>query len=683
MVRNLNKKSPDVILVSMPFVALERPSIGLGLLKSALNNADITAIVDYANINFACDVGIDSYNFVSNAASIEFLGDWIFAGAAFPAHKPNQVDYLNRVSEQYALVAESKLKLLAWTMRDAAGPFVKKLARRIVEQKPLAVGCSSTFQQHVASLALLRKIKELDPSIVTLIGGANCESIMGEVTHESFEWVDFVVSGEADHLIVPLVKEIQSYGPKVPPAKLPAGVRGPLHRLNPANGFQRIGRPLVSDMDSIPIPDYDDYFEVLKRTKLDTIIKPGLLAETARGCWWGEKKHCTFCGLNGNGMAFRSKSPENAVNDISKLSKKYKINNIAVVDNILDMRYFSSVLPQFAKMDKPFNMLFETKSNLKRQQVKQLADSGINWIQPGVESMSGKLCAQLNKGNNAWMNIQLLKWAQEYGVFIAWNFLYGLPREEDEDYRVLTDWIPFIYHLQPPADGMNAIRFDRFSMYHNFQEDFGLDLKPSWAYRFNYPLNDTELNRLAVYFEDHGANKDKRLELGPGKLTLLKQLQEWSALFYDRSRESRERNSSLVTPASNRPMLTFEDDQGKMTIRDTRPCAIKNKFEVTQTSRDLIIACDTACTPEGLRKAVSMASDDDYNASLEKLIEFKIVVLVEGCYIALPVNAVQKPLPIYENFPGGYIGQLNMTEPKNTAGVSRELLASYSIKQSS
>lgn len=680
MVQISTKRSPHIILVNMPFVALERPSIGLGLLKSALNNASLATIVDYANVKFACEVGVDVYNFVSNAASIEFLGDWIFAGAAFPEHKPKQVDYLKKVSERYDMISERRLKLMAWMMRDAAGPFVKKLAKRIVEQKPRIVGCSSTFQQHVASLALLRKIKEIDPSIVTLIGGANCESSMGEVTHDRFEWVDFVVSGEADHLIVPLVKEIKQHGPKVPPTKLPAGVRGPLHRLDNLNNPKKIGRPLVSDMDSIPIPDYDDYFEILKHTRLDTVIRPGLLAETARGCWWGEKKHCTFCGLNGNGMAFRSKSPENAVNDISKLSKKYNINNIAVVDNILDMRYFASVLPQLAEIDKPLNLLFETKSNLKRHQVKQLADSGINWIQPGVESMSGKLCAQLNKGNNAWMNIQLLKWAQEYGVFVAWNFLYGLPYETDEDYRVLTDWIPLIYHLQPPADGMNAIRFDRFSMYHNHQENYDLDLKPSWAYKFNYPLDDIDLNRLAVYFEDHGPNKDTRLELGPGKLTLINQLQEWAALFYDRSQKSRERNS-LVAPASNRPMLTFEDNQGKMTIWDTRPCAVKDKFEVTQTSRDLIIACDTACTPEGLRKAVSFASDDDYNASLKKLIESKIIAFVEGCYIALPVNAVQKPLPTYENFPGGYIGSLTKTERKNTARVSRDLLASYPIKQ--
>jgi magnesium-protoporphyrin IX monomethyl ester (oxidative) cyclase len=666
----------------MPFVALEHPSIGLGLLKSALNNAGFNATVNYANIKFASEVGLNDYNFVSSAGSIEFLGDWMFAGSAFPEHKPDQVDYLKRVSERYDILPELRIKLLAWLMRDAAGPFVNKTAKLIAEQKPRIVGCSSTFQQHVASLALLRKIKEIDPSIVTLIGGANCESMMGEVTHERFEWVDFVVSGEADHLIVPLVKEIQQHGADVPLEKIPVGVRGPVHRLDHSSQMEGIGRPLIRDMDSIPLPDYDDYFTTLQQTKLDTIINPGLLAETARGCWWGEKKHCTFCGLNGTGMAFRSKSPDQVVSDFTTLSEKYGTRKIAVVDNILDMRYFSSVLPRLAEMDEPFNVLFETKSNLKRAQVKQLADSGVCWIQPGVESMSGKLCAQLNKGNNAWMNIQLLKWAQEYGVFVAWNFLYGLPYETDEDYRVLTDWMPLIYHLQPPADGMNAIRFDRFSLYHNSQGDFDLDLRPSWAYKFNYPLNDADLNRLAVYFEDHGVNKDARLELGPGKLALAKQLKEWSLLFYDRSKEMQDENTQIA-PDFHRPRLTFENSEDGMLIRDSRPCAVETKFVITQTCRHLLEACDMACTPEGLRKAVSHATDEDYNLSLKKLIDLKIMAFVEGCYIALPVNAKQRPLPCFSSFPGGFIGSTLKRQRKTTSKVSPKLLASYPIERKS
>ena len=38
--------------------------------------------------------------------------------------------------------------------------------------------------------------------------------------------------------------------------------------------------------------------------------------ETSRGCWWGERMHCTFCGLNGATMSYRSKSPRRAVDEL-------------------------------------------------------------------------------------------------------------------------------------------------------------------------------------------------------------------------------------------------------------------------------------------------------------------------------------------------------------------------------
>ena len=69
-------------------------------------------------------------------------------------------------------------------------------------------------------------------------------------------------------------------------------------------------RPLIRDMDSLPLPGLRPLLHGLKASTLSNLIEPALLAESSRGCWWGEKFHCTFCGLNGAGMKYRSKSPE-------------------------------------------------------------------------------------------------------------------------------------------------------------------------------------------------------------------------------------------------------------------------------------------------------------------------------------------------------------------------------------
>ncbi len=59
-------------------------------------------------------------------------------------------------------------------------------------------------------------------------------------------------------------------------------------------------------------------------------------------------RHCTFCGLNGSSMAFRSKSPGRVLAEIRELEARYGCSRFETVDNILDMDYFKNVLPALA-----------------------------------------------------------------------------------------------------------------------------------------------------------------------------------------------------------------------------------------------------------------------------------------------------------------------------------------------
>ena len=97
---------------------------------------------------------------------------------------------------------------------------------------------------------------------------------------------------------------------------------------------------LMRDMDALPIPDFRDYFADLELSTVAALVQPLLLMETARGCWWGAKSHCTFCGLNGGSMAFRSKSAVRALEELAYLVDQWQIDAVEVVDNIPDMKYF-------------------------------------------------------------------------------------------------------------------------------------------------------------------------------------------------------------------------------------------------------------------------------------------------------------------------------------------------------
>ena len=122
----------------------------------------------------------------------------------------------------------------------------------------------------------------------------------------------------------------------------------------------------ASELDALPYPDFDDYFARLRRSPLEAEVDPLLFFETSRGCWWGEKHHCAFCGLNGSRLAFRSKSPRRAVDELEYLVRRHGVHRACSADNILDYRYFKTLLPllEAAKLD--FNFVCEMKCNLTR-----------------------------------------------------------------------------------------------------------------------------------------------------------------------------------------------------------------------------------------------------------------------------------------------------------------------------
>jgi ribosomal peptide maturation radical SAM protein 1 len=232
---------------------------------------------------------------------------------------------------------------------------------------------------------------------------------------------------------------------------LPYGAISQAHLRNvsafmPGNGTE-LPRPLIRDIDALPTPDYDHYFETLRTSTLSSLIQPGLLAESSRGCWWGEKSHCTFCGLNGTGMKYRSKSPERVLAELSELSARYGIRSFQFVDNILDMSFFKTLLPKLAAGKDTYSLFYEIKSNLKREQVRLLAEAGVRWIQPGIESLDDNVLGLIGKGNSTLMNLQLLKWCREFGIHAAWNMLSGVPGESDSWYEAMAKWLPAIFQF--------------------------------------------------------------------------------------------------------------------------------------------------------------------------------------------------------------------------------------------
>ena len=674
---SISSRQGEVCLVLMPYAALQRPSIALGLLKQALQDADISTVGLYLNLWFAEMVGIESYNICSQT-SIEFLaGEWTFAAAAFPDASRNDEEYLRRLEAFHSQLERNKRledgeKLISGLrlLRRAASPFADAAARRILETGARIIACSSTFDQHTASLALLRRIRELDPSVITMMGGANCETAMGEATHRNFPWVDYVMSGEGDGLIVDLCRMVLERGRDIQPAELPAGVLGPRHRTDGKSSKHRLQRASFHNLDALPVPDFSDYFETLRHSTLSEAIAPGLLLETSRGCWWGQTHHCTFCGLNGSSMGYRSKSPDRVLSEIQELQNRHGIANFEVVDNILDMAYFKSVLPQLARDGQERQFFYEVKASLSRDLVRMLRESGIIWIQPGIENLHTEVLRLMDKGVRGWQNIQLLKWAREFGIRVSWSILWDFPGEKDAWYAQMARWLPLLEHLQPPSSPLIRLRYDRYSVYHSHAEKFGLKLWPVSAMRFIYPLSIEELSDLTYFFIEEGrsdifgivGNDCNPQMKRPGIEAVLKVAETWKQRFW----------SDLP------PILNMTDRDNKtLEILDTRHCARQYRTKLVGLAREVYLACDLAPRADYLPELLARDFDlhpsaDELAAVIDDLQQRGLLLSLDDRLIALAVRGSLPPLPTHRAFPGGFIEERSRSQPKLRTVVREE-----------
>jgi len=159
----------------------------------------------------------------------------------------------------------------------------------------------------------------------------------------------------------------------------PSGIPGVARRV----GNQVVATPPAPPrhrLDDLPVPDYEEYFERSQRLGLLPPVghrTTWIPFESARGCWWGEKHHCTFCGLNGSTMKYRSKSPQRVFAELAEQARRYRSFRFEAVDNILDVTYLNELFPTLTANNTDYEIFYEVKANLTRAQLRTMARAGL------------------------------------------------------------------------------------------------------------------------------------------------------------------------------------------------------------------------------------------------------------------------------------------------------------------
>jgi ribosomal peptide maturation radical SAM protein 1 len=495
--------SHKVLLVSMPFGELSLPSLGPCLLKPALARVGVACAVKYFGLDFFAryfpqdDEGLRIHRHLLAASSLFFLGEWIFASHLFPQVGPPPLPRMFSHSGSKYHGRRKELEVateFTLQLRESIPSFVADCVARISWSDYRIVGLSSCFNQNLASLALAAEIKKRHPHVIIVMGGANADGPMGSALLKAFPQVDYVFKGEAD-LTFPTFVQAVLGGAPVPP--LP-GLEGREEHLRGDAGEASI----VRNMDDLPYPDFDDFYEQASATGVANVAGIELPVEASRGCWWGEKHHCTFCGLNREGMAFRSKSSTRLLDELTFLHERYGNSRFSFTDNILDYRYFNDFLPESVRRGWKLDFFFEVKANLTAPKMELLRNAGVTRIQPGIESLSTHVLKLMRKGTSFIQNVECLKNCRAYDVAPIWSHLYGFPGELLEDYERVAEAIPSLHHLQPPGS-LNPAIVQRFAPFFDSPELLGIaNIRPNPAYAAIYPFDEATVRDLAYYFRD-------------------------------------------------------------------------------------------------------------------------------------------------------------------------------------
>jgi len=316
----------DFLLVSMPWAPPSEPSIALGILKECLSKNQIKSKIFHAAPYLLKWLSRETYRCISD---IWGVNDFLFTSLIDPQCDDKQVSALLKVLNRFDPSKENNfgnyptLESFAeviFKLRDEVIPlYLDYCAKKILSHSPRIVGFSCMFDQTIASIALAKILKEYDPSLFIVFGGYALEDTAGKTVANAFPYIDLIVQGEGEEIIVQIAEHIINAKP----------FRKPLNKI--------IKTPRIN-LETSPAPDYTDWFEEINllyetdKIKINTVVLP---VESSRGCWWGQVKHCVFCGIDEETLKYTQKSAETTINMLRELRKKNMVKAMYIVFQII------------------------------------------------------------------------------------------------------------------------------------------------------------------------------------------------------------------------------------------------------------------------------------------------------------------------------------------------------------
>ena len=451
-----DKKS--VLLVAMPFAGPMIPAIQLPVLEGYAKERGINIKTRHLYLKASEFYGINSYNFLINPPNNSYMAQMAFTKYVFPDHWKQTEEICRKYFNERILRHLNSFNISAYkNYIDQTDYFYHWVLENVDWKSYDIIGFTLNYGQLLPSLAIAKKIKEQYPEKKIILGGSQTTNQLGINLLEAFDYVDFCVSGDGEDALYRLASDYQNY------KSIP-------------NLIYREGNDVIwnqsdkyTDLNSLPIPDFDPFYEELNKEP-DEIkqffqLNGRLPVEIVRGCWWNR---CTFCNLNIQHPCYREKNVNRIIGELEFLSEKYKTNRFQIIGNTLPKNNYRLLFEEIIKLNKDFDFFVEARADqLKKDDYRLMKQAGFNNIQIGIESFSENYLKKMNKGVTVTKNIDALKFCEENKIKVQYNLVVNYPNEELIDYDETKKNIQNLRQfLTPPNISYFVVEFGSY-IYNN------------------------------------------------------------------------------------------------------------------------------------------------------------------------------------------------------------------------
>jgi len=290
----------------------------------------------------------------------------------------------------------------------------------IKEQQPDVIGFGALTSTYQWMLGVAKQAKELNPNVKVVFGGVHASAVPDLVIQKP--QIDYVVSGEGDYSFPMILKSIESRDFKNPIDN--TRFKDNLGRVitGPQKGF-------IQDLDSLPFYDKELWEDYIRVGDL-------YLTMASRGCPY----RCTFCFNNffaklpeeKSGKYVRIRSVDHVIAELKLSKRRYNIKKIDFQDDVFATS--KKWLKEFAYKYKkeigiPYIILTHPRY-IDEEIIKDLKESGCEWIQMGVQSMDESFkrdsLMRYERSDDIYNALDLMR---KYKINAKVDHMFGLPEE--------------------------------------------------------------------------------------------------------------------------------------------------------------------------------------------------------------------------------------------------------------